>query len=73
MEIQQETAVGEAKDSSDSESEESARVLTRKGMAEAFQHLESFPYFQDSDPDTDRSSQVVRGVTRCWELISTEA
>jgi hypothetical protein len=39
MEIQQERSVEEAEDSSDSETEESARALTTKGMAEAFQHL----------------------------------
>jgi hypothetical protein len=41
MEIEQGRAV-EEDDSSSSETEESARILTTTGMAEAFEHLESF-------------------------------
>jgi hypothetical protein len=46
METNQERIVEEAKDSSHSETEESARILTKKGMAEAFQHLQSFLIFE---------------------------
>jgi hypothetical protein len=66
MEIEQERAVEE------DESEESARILTTTGMAEAFQHLESFiSYFRDNDPNMDRRSQVTIGVenaANCYKL-----
>jgi hypothetical protein len=69
MEIEQERAVEE------DESEESARILTT-GMAEAFQHPESFiSYFRDNDPNMDRRSQVTRGVenaANCYKLPYNE-
>jgi hypothetical protein len=76
MEIQQERVVDEAEDSSDIETEESTRVLTRKGMAEAFQHLRRFlSYFHHNDLDTDRSSRVAIGVenaANCYNLLYNE-
>jgi hypothetical protein len=71
-----ERAVEEAEDSHDSDSEESARVLTTKGMAKASQHLRSFHfYLQDKKPHMYRSSQVTRSVktaANCNKVLYNE-
>jgi hypothetical protein len=45
MEIKQERAVENGEDSSDKQTEASARVLTTKERTDCFEHLESFLSF----------------------------
>lgn len=76
VKLKQERSIEEEYDDDDEEYTQSVKSLTSQGMAEAFRHLDAFlSYFDENDPDVQRSSAVAKGVNNqinCYRILYNE-